>query len=107
MRVYAVWFNMIWFDSRERWPGDVLDDPRVLHFWDERRLVGDFYGAHPDYGAGDSTWWDTYLLYGPEATWEEAPTHLLGMGATILDTRHDLERLLRPFLPERAVTAAP
>jgi DNA-binding transcriptional MerR regulator len=69
-----------------RWPPGILDDPRVLHLWDERRLVGDFYAADPDYGAGDSTWWDTFLLYGPEATWEDAPSELLGMGATILWT---------------------
>jgi ABC-type multidrug transport system fused ATPase/permease subunit len=40
LRVYAVWFNMLFGDSRERWDGDGVTDPRVRHFWDEQRLVG-------------------------------------------------------------------
>ena len=48
VQVYAVWFKMFPGDGRERWPAAALTDPRVAHFWDEDRAVGDWYGARLD-----------------------------------------------------------
>lgn len=98
LKVYAVWYDMIWTDSRRRWPGDALDDLRVVHFWDEEKAVGRWYGSHPQYGKGDSVWWDTYLLYGPESRWQESPSHLIKIGSTILEARNELAANLRPLL---------
>jgi len=40
LRVYAVWFNMYPGDARGKWPAELLTDHRVVHYWDERRLLG-------------------------------------------------------------------
>lgn len=98
LRVYAVWFNMIGSDQRSKWPADLLTDPRVLHFWDEKRVVGSWFGRHPDYMGSDSVLWDAYLLYGPEAYWAEAPSHRVGWGRTIVGTRRQLEKELLGLL---------
>ena len=94
LRVYAIWFDMILTDSRLLWPKRLLDDPRVLHFWDEGKLLGQWYGEHPNYGAGDGVWWDTYLLYGPESVWTDEPSDLVNLGYTIYATREELRQSL-------------
>jgi len=51
----------------------------------------------------DSKWsggeilWDSYLLYGADAWWDDTPTGLIHWGRTIVASRdtllHDMERL--------------
>jgi hypothetical protein len=36
---------MLFGDSRDRWDGDGVTDPRVRHFWDEQKVVGNWYSA--------------------------------------------------------------
>lgn len=89
---------MIATDSRSRWPAGLLDDPRVRHWWDEEKVVGRWFGRHPDYGDDpDLVIWDTYFLYGPTATWEGegGPTDLVSWGYTIVENREKLRRDLR------------
>ncbi len=106
LRVYAVWFNMFPGDARSKWPPSLLTDSRVIHRWDEGKLVGIWYGDHaaamrPQLAPG-SRWngqilWDSYLLYGPDARWTDAPTGLIRWGRTIVagrePLRQDFERL--------------
>lgn len=104
LRVYAVWFRMYPGDARERWSAKLLADPRVLHFWDEERTLGRlYYDAVPriwDKRAGESkrpqggVLWDSYLLFGPKARWNERTPELRSWGYTILMTRETLKREL-------------
>lgn len=97
IRVYAIWFNMYPTDLRERWPADVLTDRRVVHWWDEEKLVGRWYAprmramedslAPGSRGVGGTILWDAYLVYGPGARWNDAPAGLRKWGRTILRTR--------------------
>lgn len=91
MRVYAVWFNMVERDARALWPADALTDRRVVHFWDEHRLLGTWYGRHPDYLKSSLVLWDAYLLYGRASRWDDQPSHLVSWGRTILRTREQLK----------------
>lgn len=110
LEVYAIWFSMYPTDRREAWPADILTDSRVVNFWDERKEVGTFYAQR--YGEMESTvvpestdWqgtpilWDSYLVYGPDARWEDSPTGLRRWGRTILKTqdglRQSVDNLLR------------
>jgi len=102
LRVYAVWFNMVEEDARTRWPADLLTDRRVTHFWDEGKTVGRWFAPRaeappmvavraPDSsGLGQPVLWDAYLVYGPEARWDEEPSGLRRWGRTILRTREQL-----------------
>lgn len=101
LKVYAVWFSVFPTDSRESWPRELLSDWRVLHFWDEGRIVGRWFGEHPAYGTfqEDRILWDAWLLYGPEARWSEKPSHLVGWGYTIIGKREELRRSLLPLVP--------
>jgi hypothetical protein len=96
LRVYAVWFSMYPTDTRDRWPNDVLTDGRVVHWWDEGKVVGRWYARHlrlqTDRSPGSigTILWDAYLVYGPEARWTDVPTGLRRWGRTILQTRDRL-----------------
>jgi hypothetical protein len=98
LRVYAVWFNMYPGDARAKWPSGLLTDPRVVHFWDEQKIVGTWYGQHPDYLNSDKVFWDAFILYGPEAQWEDSPSHRVSMGRTIVSKREELRKSLLPLL---------
>lgn len=115
VRVYAVWFNMFPGDSRSEWPPDLLTDGRVTHRWDEPKAVGTFFGQNkpemqaqltPDSnGTGGAILWDSYLLFGANARWDEFPTGLTHWGRTIVAARESLykafDRLFGPPAAKR------
>jgi hypothetical protein len=109
LRVYAIWFNMFPGDARSKWPPSLLTDRRVIHRWDEGKLVGMWYGGHTNEIRAQlspgSSWngdilWDAYLFYGADAKWDDSPTNLIHWGRTIVAgreiLRQDFERLFGP-----------
>lgn len=96
VRVYVVWFSMLPQDSRSNWDGDLIPDERATHWSDSRRVVSRWIANHVQQVRGPV--WDTYLLYGPDATWNEAPSPLLGSGRTVMDRRDQLAAQLLRFL---------
>jgi hypothetical protein len=107
LRVYAVWFNMMPNDSREKWPATLLTDSRVIHRWDEPKALGMWFAQRVEVMrpqlTSDSKWgnsevlWDSFLLYGADSRWGEAPSDLIHWGRTIVASRAtlkaDFERL--------------
>ena len=89
-------------DHRERWPADILTDSRVVNYWDEGKQVGTFYADRfgemestlvpGSTGLGTPILWDAYLVYGPDARWDDAPTGLRRWGRTILKTQDGLRQ---------------
>ena len=99
LRVYAIWFNMFPGDARSKWPPDLLIDPRVTHRWDEAKTVGRWYGQQTSHMqrqlTPDSSWngeilWDSYVLYGSDARWDDVPTGVIHWGRTIVAARDTL-----------------
>ena len=84
---------MLFTDSRERWDGDGMTDPRVLHFWDERKVVGNWFSANVTHARG--TTWDFYALYSPDAHDLDDP---VSSGGSIIGRHARLESSLAPFL---------
>jgi len=87
---------MLWSDSREMWKGTTMPDARVLHFWDGERKIGEWFAEQIDGYEGVA--WDTYYLYGPEATWETVPSSLVSSGGTIYGERQALEMQMHTLL---------
>jgi hypothetical protein len=96
VRVYAVWFNMLWLDSRGRWDGAGLTDTRVVHLWDERKTIGAWYAARVAGGGGPA--WDFYALYGPDARWERDGPRPLDWGGTVVRRGRQLREGLAPLI---------
>ena len=100
LRVYAVWFDMLAGDSRERWDGAWLTDPRVVHLWDERKVVGTSYANNLKRGPGPE--WDVYFLYGPAARWDSERGPLTSWGGTVEGKLDQLQTELAPLLRSSA-----
>ena len=96
IKVYAVWFSMLSSDARNRWPDQLLADPRVVHLWDGSRAAGRWFAENEDFYLPIA--WDVYYLYGPKARWEETPQPLLSSGSTILYRKDSLRRDLAPLI---------
>ncbi|CAN5738943.1 hypothetical protein BH18ACI4_BH18ACI4_11000 [soil metagenome] len=101
LEVYVVWFSMIPTDARGawRWTGNVITDPRVVHFWDDQKVVGRWF-AQPETPAEIDAGivWDAFFLYGPEAEWQAKPKPLISWGATVIDEFDTLEKTMLPLL---------
>ena len=96
LRVYAIWVNKLFGDARRRWDAAGLTDPRVVHLWDADDLSGDWLvGNVAGYQGGD---WDTYLLFGPDATWISQPTPLASSGGPVDHQIQHLGRALTVLL---------
>jgi len=98
LRVYAIWLPMLVSDSREAWNGNTLPDPRVIHFWDGERIMGEWVARKVEGHRGVS--WDAYYLYGPAATWETISFSLVASGGTIYDRREEIKTHLSTLLPK-------
>lgn len=92
-RVYVVWFAMLPGDSRELVDRRVLNDPRVINYYDPKRVVGAWFGSHGESGGGIV--WDAYFLYGPDAAWAEEPAPLLSSGGSVIGSSGDLAAAFR------------
>jgi hypothetical protein len=96
LRVYAIWVNKLFGDARNRWDAAGLTDPRVVHLWDADDVAGDWLATNVSgYEGGD---WDTYLLFGPDATWASQPAPLASFGGPVDRQIDDLRRALTPLL---------
>jgi hypothetical protein len=102
LRVYAIWTNKLFGDARNRWDAAGLTDPRVVHLWDAADASGDWLVDHVSgYQGGD---WDTYLLFGPDATWTSQPTPLRSSGGPVDNQIDALSQAVSPLL---AATPSP
>lgn len=92
VEVFAVWFAVLGPDSSSQVDTSLLDDPRVIQYWDSDGEVSAFLSEHGDQIglAEDGLLWDAYLLFAPDATWEEVPTGLIGWGAPVVSTIEEL-----------------
>lgn len=72
----------------------VIADPRVTQYWDEARVVSEWYKARVDPNRS-FVLYDVYFLYDENASWEPVPTE---WGGTIFGERVALESALAPLL---------
>ncbi len=107
LKVYAVWYNMYPGDDRSKWDEHLLTDPRVTHLWDEEKLVGRFMVAEDVVQFPREIVWDAYLLFGPDAHWDETPDPLISWGQPVYHRRHQLRHDLEPLLEVAPVADTP
>lgn len=107
IRVYAIFFEIVAGDKGAKYavdPREVLDDPRVTHFWDERRLTGRWFDENVTRigkrtGEEGRIEWDTFILYDDRAEWIDEPPRTVSWGRPVFQER---TRLLRDL--EQALT---
>lgn len=90
----AVWFNVLFGDSRDKWDPDLMPDDRVTHFWvDDQDVARWFFDHREEIGFGfhgGGIVWDSFLLFDPDSEWENFPGHLEEFGYTVFADRENL-----------------
>jgi hypothetical protein len=96
LRVYAIWTDKRFLDSRAQWDAASLVDNRVTHLWDGDDLSGRWLLKHaPDFRGGD---WDAYALFGPDATWSATLPRPVSSGSTVIGGSDELAAAIAPLL---------
>jgi hypothetical protein len=88
VRVYVVWFDMLAGDSRDRVDTRVLNDPRVINYYDAKKVTGSWFAEQVDHEHGIT--WDAYYLYGADANWTAVPGPLASSGRTVIGSSREL-----------------
>jgi len=77
LKAYLVWLPVLEADNRDAAVASAksFDDPRLTHFWDGDKSLGDRFGKTlelPERDGKKLTFaWDAYLLFGPDCAWKE------------------------------------
>lgn len=88
LKVYVVWFNMLPGDSRQFLDTKLLSDPRVRNYWDQDKLLGNWYSQAVTHRRG--TTWDAFFLYGPYSQWADVPTDQVAAGGPVIGAQDKL-----------------
>jgi hypothetical protein len=101
LKLYAVWFNMMKSDQRAGWSSKLLTDSRVIHFWDDNKLLGNWYATFREFskGSGDTVW-DAFFVYNADSTWTNQPSGLIGWGSTIISHKNQLAEAVTSALKQ-------
>lgn len=75
-------------DSRQFLDTKVLSDPRATNYWDQQKLVGNWYSQNVTHRRG--TTWDAFFLYGPQARWTDMPGPQVAAGGPVIGARDKL-----------------
>ena len=98
--MFAIWLPMLAGDSRSAWDSNVLDDRRVVEFWDGDRIAGKWFADKQLGGLGGpgGVVWDAYYAFPRTSTWTNAPSGVLATGSDIIDNVSRLESSFVPLL---------
>jgi len=100
LQVYVIWVPILPTDERSQWDEELLNEPRVTHLWDEERAAGQWFADPDNLGLQypGLVMWDAFLLFGREARWDGAPSHLLVSGWTVIGNTEQLGTTLDAHL---------
>lgn len=93
LRVYVVWTPVLKEDNREAavMARASMTDPRVMHFWDADKSLGNSLGKIVTLPRGRKLAWDVYFVFDANAEWRDVPPqptdwmHQLGIDDRTLD----------------------
>jgi hypothetical protein len=98
--VQAIWIPMQPGDKRSYAEDVLIKDPRVTNYWDGDKTAGTWLADNriSDLAGPGSVVWDAYFAFGPNATWNSTPDHLVASGSDIIDTTSGLSDHFLPLL---------
>ncbi len=107
LSVYAIFFEMVDGDrgakSRVK-PSDLLDDPRVTSFWDDRKIIGRWFDENltklgEREGNPGRIEWDSFVLFSAGANWGDGPPDHVSWGRPLVQEAGRLAMDLETALP--------
>jgi len=97
VRVYTVWFNMLWGDSREGWDSTVLPDARVTHLW-EWAEAGGAAGSPRKTETRRGPNWDAYWRMARRRAGTRRRGPWSAMGGPVINVGAQLQSQIVPLL---------
>jgi hypothetical protein len=90
-----VWAQRWATDARTEVDGAGMVDGRVTHRWDAGNVIGQPFPERfgVDFGGLD---YDFFLLFGPDAVWDQTPPRPASSGSTVIGERERLPATSRP-----------
>ena len=91
LSVLAVWMPVLGSDNagEGKKAEPLLADPRVTHYWDADRSLGNLYARQLPLPNGRDLAWDIYFVYAPGVRWQdELPEPTEWMHQLGRDERH-------------------
>jgi hypothetical protein len=100
--VFAIWEPMLFGDSRDAIDRTILDDPRVVSFWDPHKISGTWFANHGVAGLGGGggyVVWDAYYAFRAFASWHRPePSGAVAAGSDIIGNTDGLTHHFIPLL---------
>lgn len=91
----AAWLPMLATDARDQWDPHVLGDARVTQFWDGDRALGRFLADDHALDYPGPVMWDAFLLFGPDARWDQQPPTPIAKGWPVVAATDRLTNVLQ------------
>jgi len=92
-----VWVRRWATDARSEIDGAGMIDARVTHLWDAGNVIGRPFLER--FGVDlDGLDYDFFLLFGPDAVWDQTPPPPASSGATVIGESERLARDIAPLL---------
>ena len=88
-QVYAVWFNMLPNEARQRVVLNLIPDLKTTQLSDEQRLAGRFFAENEGSNFGQIAY-DVHYMYCMGAEWDLTPAPLASSESTILGKKDQL-----------------
>lgn len=110
LEVFVVWGPMQGYETREHAEEApaFLPDPRSTHFWTTAHTCAEMF--QKPLGLVDERAWDTYMLFGPQARWQDEPpppSFYMHVGRSLPEERRfDGKKLAQQVSRELAAAAA-
>jgi hypothetical protein len=94
----VIWVKRWATDTHAEIDGASMIDPRVTHLWDAGNVIGQefLYRFGVTFGGLD---YDFFLLFGPDAAWDQAPPQPVSSGATVIGDSDRLAASAAALLP--------
>ncbi len=90
-RMIVIWEPMLPSDGSSRMKPSMLDDERLVQYWDQERVTGKWYTANakdcPNLGA---VAWDAFYVYGADGKWDEVATQPIACGTPVIQAKDEL-----------------
>ena len=85
LQFYVVWLKQRSTDARDTIDATLLEDPRVKQYWDGEGITGTYFAEADLGGLGYSGFvYDVYYVFGPDATWADAPGPVAAAGVPVV-----------------------
>lgn len=90
-RMIVIWEPMLPSDGGSRMKPSILDDERLVQYWDQERVSGKWYTANAkDCRTLGAVAWDAFYVYGAQGKWDDVAAKPIACGTPVIQAKTEL-----------------